>query len=417
MGGREGALAIAILVGTGVILLHSFIDWDFKFFAIPILLAIAGGSAVGVKRGVEDGDSTQTAWPGTRVPTLRGAIVALVVCAMVAAAGLALSADLLAASARRRDDSTGLARLTVASRLNRLDAALPFQHAGAMIQQASLFGGTGSTPLDADIMALYERSASLDPENASRLIEYARFLVLRSNPKAVDVYKTLTALDPADPGTWTGLAFAYHTTYRNDTLARQALDRAYSLDPVYGEALIVDGRIAEDAGAYDLARGFYQKAVDGEGATRTAFLVLAQLEEKHGDIPAAVRTLARAHGTFPADIQVTAELGRLGPVVTVTQPSVGTPVLRGSRVSVAWLVTGRDTAEYYDVLLAPEAGSWSILERDLGASSRSYVWIVPDDIPDGTYRIVVAARAPSLMTGAEGDGLGNGASPPVRVGG
>lgn len=52
-----------------------------------------------------------------------------------------------------------------------------------------------------------------------------------------------------------------------------------------------------------------------------------------------------------------------------------------------------------------------------GAASHSYVWIVPDDIPDGTYRIVVAARAPSLMKGVEGDGLNSGASPPVRVGG
>ena len=47
VGGREGALAVAVLVGTTVILLHSFIDWDFKFFAVPVLLAIAGGSAVG----------------------------------------------------------------------------------------------------------------------------------------------------------------------------------------------------------------------------------------------------------------------------------------------------------------------------------------------------------------------------------
>ena len=50
VGGRDGALAVALLVGTTVILLHSFIDWDFKFFAVPVLLAIAGGSAVGAGR-------------------------------------------------------------------------------------------------------------------------------------------------------------------------------------------------------------------------------------------------------------------------------------------------------------------------------------------------------------------------------
>jgi tetratricopeptide (TPR) repeat protein len=284
-----------------------------------------------------------------------------------------------------------------------------------LVQQASLFGGVTS-PLDVDIIVQFERSAALDPDNAARLIDYARFLVSRSNPKAVDVYKTLTALDPADPGTWTGLAFAYHAAYRNDALARQALDQAYSLDSAYGEALIVDGRIAEAAGAYDRARGFYQKAVDGEGATQTAFLLLARLEENQGNVPAAIRTLARAHGAFPDDADVTGELGRVAPVVTVTQPSAGTVVLRGSRVSVTWLVTGRDTAEYYDILLAPEVGSWRALERDLGASSRSYLWVVPDDVPNGIYRIVVAARAPSLMNGTEGDGLNNGASPPVRVG-
>lgn len=414
-GGRDGALTVALLVGTTVILLHSFIDWDFKFFAVPVLLAIAGGSAVGAGNGVQDGDAVQTRRAGSGGSAFRGAVAALVVSATTATAGLALSADLLAASAQRIDESSRPSRLSVASHLNRLDAALPFQHAQVLVQQASLLGGQ-SSPLDVEIIAQFERSAALDPDNASRVIDYARFLVSRSNPKAVDVYKTLTTLDPADPGTWTGLAFAYHSAYRNDKLARQALDRAYLLDPVYGEALIVDGRIAEDAGDYDRARGFYKRAVEGEGAVRTAFLLLAQLEEKRGDIPAAIRTLARAHGTFPADAQVTAALGRLGPVVTVTQPSAGTPVVQGSRLSVTWLVAGRDTAEYYDVLLAPEAGSWSVLERDLGASCRSYVWSVPDDIPDGTYRIVVAARAPSLMTGTEGDGLSNGASPRVRVG-
>jgi hypothetical protein len=45
------------------------------------------------------------------------------------------------------------------------------------------------------------------------------------------------------------------------------------------------------------------------------------------------------------------------------------------------------------------------------------VWTVPDDLPAGRYRIVVAARSPSLMTGAEGDGLSNSASPVLTVDG
>ena len=416
VGGREGALVVAILVGAVAILLHAFIDWDFQFFAVPILLAVVAGSAVGIPRAVHDADADTPIPPGRRTRTIRRAVAALVVCVLTVTAALALSADLLAAAAQRGDNTAGPTMLTVASGLNRLDAALPFQHAKALVQQASLFGGA-SSPLDADIIALYERSAALDPHNASRLIDYAQFLVSRSNSEAVNVYKTLTALDPADPGTWTGLGFAYHALYRNDTLARQALDRAYALDPAYGEALIVDGRMAEDAGAYDRARGLYQKAVEGEAPTPAGFLLLARLEEKQGDVPSAIRTLARGHGMLPDDTGVTAELGRLAPVVSVTQPSVGTPILRGSTVNVAWLVSGRDIAEYYDVLLAPDAGPWQTLARGLGASTRSYTWSVPAALPAGTYRIVVSARSPSLMKGAEGDGLSNGASPAITVDG
>jgi O-antigen ligase/tetratricopeptide (TPR) repeat protein len=414
-GGREGALVLAALVGAGAIVLHAFIDWDFRFFAIPVLLAVAGGSAVGASHDVQDEDvRTEQSW--ARAHGVCGAVAVVAVCAVAATAGLALSADLVAGAAGRRDYSTGSTYLAVASQMNSLDAALPFRLAGRMVQQASLSGG-GPSPLDADIAELYERSASLDPRNAARLIDYARFLLSRGNAQAVDVYKSLTTLNPADPGTWTGLGFAYHMLYQNDALAREALDRAYALDPVYGEALLADGRIAEDAGAVDRARGFYQKATEGDTVTQTAFLLLARLEEKQGNVPAAIRTLAKAHGELPGDAEVTRELGRLAPVVVVTQPPGATRIMRGGRVDVTWLVSGRDIAEAYDILLAPEVGSWQALTRDLAASSRSYVWTVPDDLPAGRYRIVVAARSPSLMTGAEGDGLSNSASPVMTVDG
>lgn len=432
----DGFLSIGILIGCAALVLHACIDWDFAFFGLPVLLAVLSGTCSGTpvdaslaarvpplssapQAGHGRAEREKTSPVGSsisRLWTTRATGAFLVAWAAISV--VLLAAGLLQVAAirgARSDPMQSMAQLRTAGALDPLNAEHPFTRArvGVGVDGLAPAGPISTTVLD--VRADFERAIGLNPYYPLYRIEYARFLLAYRLPAAVEQYRTLVAIDPADPGTYTGLAAAFLTVYDNPEEAEQWVTKALAVDATYAEAHLVRGLVLERQKRYDDAAAAYREAARLDPSSSTALVSLGKMRKAQGDVHGAMRALFDAYVRTP-DSSVRTQLEAVGPVVDVSLPAAGVRVKAGEQVSVQWSATGQTgLIEVWDIYLIPPSGDWRRLVSDLPGSAQTWTWNVPPATPSGQYQIAVYARAPSLGADAQGDWLTIGRSVPFTV--
>jgi tetratricopeptide (TPR) repeat protein len=432
----DGFLSIGILIGCAALVLHACIDWDFAFFGLPVLLAVLCGACSGTPV-----DASLVA----RVPPLSSAPQAghgraeqektSPVCSSISRlwatratgaflfAWAAISVVLLAAGllqvaairGARSDPMLSIAQLRIAGALDPLNAEHRFRRAlaGMGVDSLAPAGPISTTVLD--VRADFERAIGLNPYYPLYRIEYARFLLAYRLPAAVEQYRTLVAIDPADPGTYTGLAAAFLTVYDNPAEAERWVTKALEVDVTYAEAHLVRGLVLERQERYDDAAAAYREAARLDPSSSTALVSLGKMRQAQGDVHGAMRAFFDAYVRTP-DNNVRRQLEAVGPVVDVILPAAGVRVGAGEQVSVQWSATGQTgLIEVWDIYLIPQSGDWRRLVSGLPVSARAWTWSVPSGTVAGQYQVSVYPRAPSLGADAQGDWLTIGRSVPFTV--
>jgi len=231
------------------------------------------------------------------------------------------------------------------------------------------------------------------------------------------VFRQLTTLDPIDPGTWTSLAHAHIVFNHNPELAEQALDQARRLDPTYYGIANVTGQIALDKGDVAAAEAAFRLSVKTNPAQPAGWSGLADVFRKSGQQGKLVAALFDASVNAQDGSAFAAQLQALAPIAQWTSPAVGTSVVPGGTVALAWNVTGvTSLLEGQTVYAARTTGDWILVADGLKPSVRSLTWQVPATIAAGPCYFYVYLQVPKLMAGSDRGWASYAISSPVQVG-
>jgi O-antigen ligase/tetratricopeptide (TPR) repeat protein len=421
-------VSVALVAGCVALLLHACIDWDFAFLSLPLFLVVVCGAFAGAPAGpyarpddlVVGGSPTTVSDPppkctvnsiGRWQHAVRPIVWSGTLCWAVVSIALMIGGLLQAIAMRQSATVPARSLLRTAAIIDPLNAEHAFQRAriGVQIDAHAPAGPLSDGALD--IRSDFGRAIRLNRYFPLYRIEYGRFLLGYRLPEAIQVYQDLTAIDPSDPGTYTGLALAYLTVYDNPDLAEQWIQQALTVDPKYGEAHLVRGMLLERIQDYDTAATEYRQSADLDSTATAGLMALGAMRQTQGNRRAALRAYWEAYLRAPDAGAIRAQLETLAPVVRVVMPAEGLTVTRNQTVTIRWTATGRtDLVEQWTVYVVPAGGDWIELTSEVAPAEREYQWQIPLSVQPGQYQFMVYALAPSQGADAVGDWLTYGCS-------
>jgi tetratricopeptide (TPR) repeat protein len=400
---HRSPLLIGMAAGITGIALHAMMDWDFQSWFLPLLVS----AAAGIGAAALPADSAWLLSPvrarqapapqgqkavadrlprALRLTALALAGVCLVVTVPAVVAGSAAQRALGALPAKPAE---AVRLLGVAGRLNPFNAEYPYLRA-----QASASSPTSTDPSGTDraIRDGFGRAIALNPYNIKYHIEQAKYLLGQMDPACVAVYENLTRIDPGDPGTFTSLGWAYHLLYRNDDKALTAIDSALAIDSGYYEAWMVLGRIKENAGDATAAIQAYWKAAQADLTDSSALGRLGNLYEKAGNVAGAARAGFELLRRNPDSETAKTTFQSVGMDLQLVNAQI-----KGRRLAASWIVSGKDAAESYKLVLVRADGTETKLVEGIVQAQRTADVPIGASIEEGTYRLRVYAMAPRAL--------------------
>lgn len=362
----------AALIGLCLLTLHSLIDWDALFLALPLTLAVLAGGALGLRQSLDALPSSsrapslprrRAAWLSRGTLSLAGVGIAL--CVAVAASTLLSSAASPLSSGQPR---TAEAMYTTASMINPFDAT-PWWARARMAHNDA-----GNSPP----AALWKQALDRSPADSTLVADATASLLALQDKQAVDLYQTYVSMDPLYSGGYAALALARYQILNDAPQALAALEKALQLDPFCAPALNLKARILTDLGKLDSARDLYLQVLEHDPANAVASVALAQDAIRAHDYPAAIERLWAAANPTVHPPQVDALLGTLVPPVTdfITLDPSAAP-------TISWSCSRDARIE-----------GWSIVYYD-APCHWTRIALLPADAR--TYHLTGAAPAPSQL--------------------
>ena len=173
--------------------------------------------------------------------------------------------------------------------------------------------------LAGEALALYRRAAGaggLDPKEQARREALALW---RIGDYAAAERRLLSA-GPDLPASWWVEVGRLRLARRDGPGALAALEKALRKDPESVEALLWIGRTALETGRLDRAQEAFRLLLSRGARRKEAWLGLARLREKQGDLRGALSALRRARALAPSDPEVLEEILRLERVLESRRP-------------------------------------------------------------------------------------------------
>lgn len=163
--------------------------------------------------------------------------------------------------------------------------AVLYYHRGLSYSILALTGylNGGGKPRRRKAIEDFSTALKIEPTNRAILLHRAKlFEELEQFDKALDDYKTLLALNPADAEAFYQIGYIYEYCLKDAGKAIPPLNSCISIDPYYSDAHLTRGIAQEEVGASDKALADFTKAIELNPQNDTAYFYRGRLFEKLG---------------------------------------------------------------------------------------------------------------------------------------
>ena len=401
---KNNALYVGLFAGLMGILFHAFIDFDWSLMFMPLLfffgvgLLISRGAQKEVKIPLKKTEINRSGKILAKNYRIAGLVtLTIVIFTLFAFPFFGAVNDFRAkASEGRVSADKTIALYRSATNMDPLCAE--YHYDLAHFYFVKLTPGV-INPSEFLLKAEKQYKAAIQhcPEYFLYHFELAKLYLQMNNKKAIDEFAKTVELNPIDPGAHASLGFAYLKLSDDTVMAKVQFEEALKLDPKNSDAHLGMGMLFEKLGDDDNAIKEYSLAVKYNRKSAYAYYRLGMLEEKKNNIPMAVRYLFYAVQYNPNLSEAKKEFEKYGTVITVIKPSPNEVVHTGKEYKIMWLSSKPENVSYYNIWLFPKKGGSKLVKAGIKNDSSSYVWKVPDDLPQGVYRMRIYAINSSIM--------------------